>query len=59
MTVTYLKLLGVVHARDGLHQVGGRVVAKVRADVTNAQTASAGLQILGVLVGRLVQGIDL
>lgn len=59
MNVTHLKFFRVVHARDGLHQVGGRVVTKVRADITNAQAASTGLQILRMLISRFVQGIYL
>lgn len=35
------------------------MVAKVGADVAHAQPAVAGLQVLGVLIGRLVQRVDL
>lgn len=56
---TYLKFLRVVHSRNGLHQVGCRVVAKVRTDVTNTQTPTAGFQILRMLISRFVQCIDL
>lgn len=55
----HLKLLGVVHARDGLHEVGGGVVAKVRTDVADPQAPVAGLQVLRVLVGWLVQSVNL
>ena len=55
----HLKLLRVVHAGDGLHEVGGGVVPEVRADISYPQTPGAGLQVLGVLKGRLVERIDL
>lgn len=48
-----------MHARDGLHQVGRGMVAKVGADVADAQATPAGLQVLGVLKGRLMKSIDL
>lgn len=55
----HLKFLRIVHSRNGLHQVGSRVVAKVGADITDAQASTAGLQILWMLILRLVQRIDL
>lgn len=48
-----------MHSRNGLHQVGSRMIAKVRADVANTQTSTAGLQILWMLKSRFVQCIDL
>lgn len=48
-----------MHARDGLHEVGGGVVAEVRADITDPQASIAGLQVFGVLVGWLVQSVNL
>ena len=57
--ITYLKFLRIVHSRDGLHQVGSRMVAEVGADVANTQTSTAGLQILRMLKSRFVQCIDL
>lgn len=59
MLASYLKLLGIVHPRDGLHQVRCGVVAEVGADVADAQASAAGLQVLWVLVGRFVQGVNL
>lgn len=35
------------------------MIAKVRADVANTQTSTAGLQILWMLKSRFVQCIDL
>lgn len=57
--VTYLKFLRIVHPRNGLHQVGRRVVTEVRADVADAQASTAGLQVLWMLIGRFVQSINL
>ena len=57
--IKYLKFLRVVHSRDGLHQMRSRVVTKVRADITNAETSTAGLQILWMLKSRFVQCIYL
>ena len=48
-----------MHARNGLHQVGCGVVAKVGADIANTQTTSTGLQVLGMLKGGLVKSINL
>lgn len=48
-----------MHAGDGLHEMGGGVVPEVRADISHPQTTRAGLQVLGVLKGRLVERIDL
>lgn len=59
LNTPHLKFLRVVHARDGLHEVGGGVVAEVRADVADPQASVAGLQVLRVLVGWLVQSINL
>lgn len=56
---THLKFLWIVHSRNRLHQVGSRVVAKVRADITDTQTSIAGFQILRMLISRFVQCIDL
>lgn len=55
----HLKLLRVVHARDGLHQVRSGMVAEIRADVTHTQTSRTGLQVLWMLIGRFVKSIDL
>lgn len=57
--ITYLKFLRVVHSRDGLHQMGSRVVTKVRADITDTETSTTGLQILWMLKSRFVQCIYL
>lgn len=57
--IQHLKFLRIVHSRNGLHQVGSRVVAKVRADITNTQASTTGLQILWMLISRLVQCINL
>lgn len=57
--VTYLKFLRIVHSRNGLHQVGSRMVAKIRANITNTQPPTASLQILRMFIGRFVQSIDL
>lgn len=48
-----------MHPGNGLHQVGCRVVTKVRADVADAQASTTGLQILWMLIGRFVQSINL
>ena len=55
----HLKLVRNMHARNGLHQVGCGVVSKVGADITNTQTTSTGLQVLGMLKGRLVKSVNL
>lgn len=55
----YLKFLRIVHSRNGLHQVGSGVVAKVRADVTHTQTSTACFQILWMLISWFVQCIYL
>lgn len=55
----YLKFLRIVHSWDGLHQVGGGVVAKVRAYVTHTQSSTACLQILWMLISWFVQCIYL
>lgn len=48
-----------MHARNGLHEMGGGVVAKVRADVANTQTPSTCFQVLRMLIGRFMKSIDL
>lgn len=35
------------------------MIAKVRTDIANPQTSTAGLQVLGMLVGRLVKHVNL
>lgn len=48
-----------MHSRDGLHQMGGGVVAKVRADISDAQATAAALQVLRMLKSRFVERINL
>lgn len=48
-----------MHSRNGLHQVGSRMVAKVRADIANTETSTTGLQIFRMLKSRFVKCIDL
>lgn len=57
--ILYLKFFRIVHSRDGLHQMRGWMVAEVGADITDAQTTAAALQIFRVLKGRFVQCINL
>ncbi len=45
----------VVEPGDALHEVRGGVVAEVRRDVADPQTVSAGIKVVVILVGRLVQ----
>lgn len=54
-----LELLRVVHAWNGLHEMGGGVVAEVGADVAHTQAPVARLQVLRMLVRRFVKGVDL
>ena len=48
-----------MHAWYALHQVRCGVVTKVRADVTDTKLSIGGSQILGEIVGLLVQYVDL
>lgn len=48
-----------MHSWDGLHQVRRGVVSEVGADIADAQTSTTGFQILGMLVSRFVQCVNL
>jgi len=55
----HLKVDSVVTSGNTLHQVRGRVIAKVWADVSDAQTTLAGRQIFGMVIRTLVDNVDL
>ena len=46
-------------ARDALHEMGSRMITKVRTDIADPNAAIAGFQVHRVLIGRLVQHINL
>lgn len=48
-----------MHARNGLHEMGSGVVAKVRADIAHTQTPATYFKIFGMLIGRFMEGIYL
>lgn len=53
-----LHLASIMDSRQRLHQMAGRVIAKVGGHVANSESAVGG-QLFGVLVGGLVQDADL
>jgi hypothetical protein len=54
-----LDLVLVMHTRNALHQMGGWMIAKVGAHITNSQATIAGIQVLRVRIWWLVQHINL